>query len=146
MSLTAPLVPDPVDADLAEAALRALSDAAAVGDGPVRLHVEEGGDVIVPRSALTALTQILASFAQGDGVTVLPSHAELTTQQAADAMHVSRPYLIGLLESGKIAFRKVGTHRRIPATALVEYMRQDQARRRAIADELSAETHDLGFA
>jgi len=145
MSLTAPLVPDPVDADLAEAALRALSEAAA-GDGPVRLHVEEGGDVIVPRSALTALTQILASFAQGDGVTVLPSHAELTTQQAADAMHVSRPYLIGLLESGKIAFRKVGTHRRIPATALVEYMRKDQARRRAVAYELSAETHDLGFA
>ena len=144
MPLTEPFVPDPVDADLAETALRHLSDVTR-GDGPVRLHVDEGGEVVVPRSALTALTQILASFAQGDGVTVLPTHAELTTQQAADAMHVSRPYLIGLLEAGKIAFRKVGTHRRISASALVEYMREDQARRRAVADELSAETHNLGF-
>ena len=67
-------------------------------------------------------------------------------QQAADAMRVSRPYLIGLLESGKIAYRTVGTHRRVQAASLVAYMREDEAKRRAIADELAAETHDLGFA
>ncbi|MEU4386301.1 helix-turn-helix domain-containing protein [Promicromonospora sp. NPDC023805] len=140
-----PFVPDPSDAELAQSALRDLT--AALGkEGPVHLRFAEGADVVVPRSALTALTQILSTFAEGEGVTVLPAQAELTTQQAADAMRVSRPYLIGLLESGKIAYRTVGTHRRVPAASLVAYMREDEAKRRAIADELAAETHDLGFA
>jgi excisionase family DNA binding protein len=145
MSVATPFVPDPSDAELARSALRDLT--AALGkDGPVHLRFAEGADVVVPRSALTALTQILSTFAEGEGVTVLPAQAELTTQQAADAMRVSRPFLIGLLESGKIAYRTVGTHRRVQAASLVAYMREDEAKRRAIADELAAETHDLGFA
>jgi excisionase family DNA binding protein len=145
MSVATPFVPDPSDAELARSALRDLT--AALGkDGPVHLRFAEGADVVVPRSALTALTQILSTFADGEGVTVLPAQAELTTQQAADAMRVSRPFLIGLLESGKIAYRTVGTHRRVQAASLVAYMREDEAKRRAIADELAAETHDLGFA
>jgi excisionase family DNA binding protein len=145
MSVATPFVPDPSDAELAQSALRDLT-AALDKDGPVHLRFAEGADVVVPRSALTALTQILSTFAEGEGVTVLPAQAELTTQQAADAMRVSRPFLIGLLESGKIAYRTVGTHRRVQAASLVAYMREDEAKRRAIADELAAETHDLGFA
>lgn len=145
MSVATPFIPDPSDAELAQSALRDLT--AALGkDGPVHLRFAEGADVVVPRSALTALTHILSTFAEGEGVTVLPAQAELTTQQAADAMRVSRPYLIGLLESGKIAYRTVGTHRRVQAASLVAYMREDEAKRRAIADELAAETHGLDFA
>ena len=145
MSTVTPFVPDPSDADLAQSALRDLTNALDK-EGPVHLRFAEGADVVVPRSALTALTQILSTFAQGEGVTVLPAQAELTTQQAADAMNVSRPYLIGLLEAGKIAYRTVGTHRRVAAAALVEYMRADEAEREAAADALAAETHELGFA
>lgn len=144
MSVATPFVPDPSDAELAQVALRELAEALGK-DGPVHLRVTEGADIVVPRSALTALAQILSTFAHGEGVTVLPTQAELTTQQAADAMQVSRPYLIGLLESGKIAYRTVGTHRRVQAASLVEYMRADKTEREAIADELSAETYELGL-
>jgi excisionase family DNA binding protein len=139
-----PLVPEPADAELARSALRAL-DGVAAADGPVHLRVEEGADIVVPRSALSALAQVLAAFAHGEGVAVLPAQAELTTQQAADALNVSRPFLIGLLDEGKIAFRKVGTHRRVKASSLVEYMRADDAERLVAVDELSAETYDLGL-
>ncbi|WP_369369607.1 helix-turn-helix domain-containing protein [Promicromonospora sp. Populi] len=144
MSEATPVIPGPADAELARSALRAL-DAAAVAEGPVHLQFDEGADIVVPRSAISALAQVLAAFAHGEGVTVLPAQAELTTQQAADALNVSRPFLIGLLEQGKIAYRTVGTHRRVKASSLVEYMRADDAERLAAVDELSAETYDLGL-
>jgi excisionase family DNA binding protein len=87
----------------------------------------------------------LDSFAHGEGVTLVPAHAELTTQQAADAMGVSRPYLIGLLDAGQIAYRTVGTHRRVQAASLIQYLREDDARRTAAANELAAEAHALGL-
>ena len=85
MSGIATLVPEPADTELAASALREL-DAALGAEGPVRLRL--GGladEVEVPRSALAALAQVLDSFAHGEGVTVVPAQAELTTQQAADA-------------------------------------------------------------
>ncbi len=94
---------------------------------------------------MSLLAYILTQAADGRGVSVIPSHAELTTQQAADMLNVSRPFLIGLLESGKIPYRMVGKHRRITAEALVEYKRRDDQKRRAAADELSALGQDLGI-
>lgn len=146
MSDIATLVPEPTDAELAASALRGL-DAALGAEGPVRLYLAgQTDEVEVPRSALAALARVLDSFAHGEGVTVLPSQAELTTQQAADALNVSRPFLIGLLEAGQIDYRMVGTHRRVQAASLVRYLHEDDARRQAAADTLSAETRELGFA
>jgi excisionase family DNA binding protein len=84
-------------------------------------------------------------MAAGQGVSVVPSHAELTTQQAADMLNVSRPFLIGLLEAGEIEYRKVGKHRRVKASSLLDYLRRDDQRRREAADELSSLTQDLGL-
>jgi excisionase family DNA binding protein len=64
----------------------------------------------------------------------MPKDVDLTTQQVADVLNVSRPYVIGLLESGQIPFRTVGGHRRITFGALMEYKRQDDLQRRAAAD------------
>lgn len=145
MSDIATLVPGPTDAELAASALRGL-DAALDADTPVRLSLgEPGGEVEVPRSVLAALARVLDSFAHGEGVTLVPAHAELTTQQAADALNVSRPFLIGLLDAGQIAYRTVGTHRRVKAASLVRYLREDDARRGVVADELAAEAHALGL-
>ncbi|MGP5709715.1 helix-turn-helix domain-containing protein [Brachybacterium alimentarium] len=145
MSDIATLVPEPTDAELAASALRGL-DAALDADTPVRLSLGgSGGEVEVPRSVLAALARVLDSFAHGEGVTLVPAHAELTTQQAADALSVSRPFLIGLLDAGQIAYRTVGTHRRVKAASLIGYMREDDARRAAAADELAAEAHALGL-
>lgn len=146
MSDIATLVPEPADAELAASALRGLHAALGV-DGPVRLRLGgQGGEVEVPRSALAALAQVLDSFAHGEGVTVVPAHAELTTQQAADALNVSRPFLIGLLDAGQIEYRTVGSHRRVKAASLIRYMREDDHRRQAAADTLAAEAHTLGMA
>lgn len=112
----------------------------------VRLVVEEDGDELtVPREAVTLLVSVLAYMAAGHGVSVLPAYAELTTQQAADLLNVSRPYLIGLLESGEIEYRKVGSHRRVRMDSLMDYKRRDDARRRDAAEQLSAEARELGL-
>jgi excisionase family DNA binding protein len=104
-----------------------------------------GEELTVPREAVTVLTQVLVFMAAGQDVSVFPTTAELTTQQAADLLNVSRPYLIGLLESGQIDFRKVGTHRRVRTESLLSYRRRDDVRRREAADALSAETRALGL-
>ena len=111
---------------------------------PVRLTVEEDQEqLVLPRSAVELMARILAHMAAGRGVSVVPMHAELTTQQAADLLNVSRPFLVGLLDAGEIEYRLVGTHRRIKAASLVDYQRQDDVRRRAAADELTVLGQEL---
>lgn len=113
----------------------------------VRLIVDDDHDeaLEVPRAAVELLARILAHMAAGESVSLVPSHAELTTQQAADLLNVSRPYLIGLLETGKIEFRTVGRHRRVKAESLREYVRDDDRRRRDTADELSVLNQEMGL-
>ncbi|MDO5619343.1 helix-turn-helix domain-containing protein [Kocuria sp.] len=145
MSDIAILVPEPTDAALAASALRSL-DGARDASIPVLLCL--GGsdrEVEVPGSVLTALLRVLDSFAHGEGVALVPAEAELTTQQAADVLNVSRPFLIGLLDDGQISYRSVGTHRRVKAASLVRYLREDDTRRTAAADELAAEAQALGM-
>lgn len=78
-----------------------------------------GGDgITVPREAAELLLRVLSSMAAGQPVTLIPEHAELTTQQAAELLNVPRPFLIKLLEEGHIEFRLVGTHRRVQAASL----------------------------
>jgi excisionase family DNA binding protein len=121
-------------------------DAALADGGPVRLRLAgKKREIVVPRPAIAALEQALAAMADGDSVTVLPTRSEVTTQQAADALGVSRPFLIGLLDAGEIAFRKVGSHRRVLTASLAAYSRADDARRRAAASELTAEAYELGL-
>lgn len=108
-------------------------------DGPdtVRITAEPGGgELVLPRAVVELLATILAHMAAGHGVSVVPAHAELTTQQAAELLNVSRPYLIGLLEAGQIEHRLVGKHRRVRAASLLNYLRIDDQRRREAADEL----------
>jgi excisionase family DNA binding protein len=74
----------------------------------------------------------------------MAAHAELNTQQAADLLNVSRPFLIGLLEAGMISYRLVGKHRRITVEAVMEYKRRDDQERRAAADDLAALGQEFG--
>ncbi|MEW6475237.1 MAG: helix-turn-helix domain-containing protein [Actinomycetota bacterium] len=94
---------------------------------------------------LSFLIEVLAQVANGNAVTVAPVHAELTTQQAADLLNVSRPFLIKLLEDRQIPYRRVGNRRKVLLTDLLEYKRKDDEYRRSIADELAREAQDLGL-
>jgi len=89
--------------------------------------------------------RILEEMAHGNAVTIIPVHAELTTQEAANMLNISRPSLIQLLEESKIEYRRVGTHRRVRFEALMRYKRQaDEARKAALA-ELAAYDQELGI-
>ncbi len=140
-----PAVPSTEDAHLAEQGSRLL--AACIGRGPTaRLRVIDGEkDITVPVAALHLLVDILAQMARGNAVTVVPINAELTTQQAADFLNVSRPFLIGLLEQGKVPYRKVGTHRRVRFDDLVKYREVSLADQKAAADELTRQAQELGL-
>ncbi len=105
----------------------------------------DGEALSLPASVYTLLRQLVHDLARGKAVTVLPIHAELTTQQAADLLNVSRPFLIRLLEAGDIPFHRVGTHRRIRVEALMEYRRRRSEERRRILGELAREAQELGI-
>jgi excisionase family DNA binding protein len=110
------------------------------GDGPEVA-------VTVPREAFDLFLEVLGQMANGNAVTIVPIHAELTTQQAADLLNVSRPFLVGLLDDNKIPFRLVGTHRRILVADLLAYKNKDETQRKTVVDELTAEAekHGLGY-
>ncbi|MDQ1307967.1 MAG: hypothetical protein QG671_3801 [Actinomycetota bacterium] len=138
------------DEEEAEAAARALERVQAYlvrhPDGEGRLDLDDAeGAVTMPRVAFELLARVLAHLASGQSVSIVPVDVELTTQQAADLLNVSRPYLIGLLEAGEIQYRKVGTKRRVLAGSLVEYKRRDDLHRREVADELSVLTQEMGL-
>ncbi len=121
--------------------------AACIGHGDAaRLRVIDGAQEIeVPVSALKMLVHILAQMAQGNAVSIVPIHAELTTQEAADFLNVSRPFLVGLLEGGELPFRKVGTHRRVLFKDLMEYRANSLVNRKAALDELTKQAQELGM-
>lgn len=99
----------------------------------------------IPAVAYRLLVDILTQMSQGNAVTIIPIHAELTTQEAADLINVSRPFLIKQMEAGLIPHHKVGRHRRVRFTDLMEYKKNIDAARSKILTELVEESQKLGF-
>jgi excisionase family DNA binding protein len=136
-------LPTQQDSEFALAALNQLSPIVGRdGHGPQKIQLKpEGGNEIVtitlPQEALRGFLEILAQMANGNAVTIVPVHAEFTTQQAADFLNVSRPFLISLLEEKKIPFRTVGTHRRIRFGDLKSYKEVDDQQRERVLAELA---------
>ncbi|MEO1333777.1 MAG: helix-turn-helix domain-containing protein, partial [Myxococcota bacterium] len=104
-----------------------------------------GASVELPIAAVRLLVDILEQMARGNAVTLIPVHAELTTQQAADLLSVSRTHLVQLLDEEKIPYRKVGTHRRVRAADILAYRRETERARRKALDELTELDEELGL-
>jgi excisionase family DNA binding protein len=149
MATLASVHPDETAVRTADAALGGVKRYLArhLDDQDVRLVVDDDQEdaLVLPRGAVELLARILAHMAAGQAVSVVPSHAELTTQQAADLLNVSRPFLIGLLDAEEIEYRRVGKHRRVRADSLMDYKRKDDQRRRDVADELTGLSQEMGL-
>jgi excisionase family DNA binding protein len=99
--------------------------------------------VQLPKAALRLLVDILSEMAKGNAVTLIPIRAELTTQEAADLLNVSRPYLVSLLKSKKIPHHKVGNRRRMLAKDILDYKARIDKSRLDVLAELSKQAQEL---
>ncbi|GAA1171704.1 helix-turn-helix domain-containing protein [Nesterenkonia xinjiangensis] len=93
----------------------------------------------IPAEVYDMLTLIVDALSAGRGVSIVPTDAQLTTQQAADHLGISRPTLVKLLEHGDIPFTKVGRHRRVKLEDLIDYENRARQERRQALDALTAE-------
>jgi len=146
-----PIVPSNKEAALAQQSSRILLNVFVKSSKSIEIKFTDGDQcdnmVKVPSSAFKLFLEILVEMGEGNAVNVTSVRPELTTQQAADLLNVSRPYLIRLLEEKKIPFHKVGTRRKILRQDILNYKAKIDEARRKVLDELAAEaqTLDMGY-
>jgi excisionase family DNA binding protein len=133
-----------------DAARRAADRLKTAADANEQVTIAIGGPggasaVPLPPSAVVLLREVLEAMASRTPVSLIPQAAELTTQEAADFLNVSRPHLIAQLKAGKLPFRKVGSHRRIRFVDLAEYDRASRAEHKNALLDLSEEAKRLGL-
>lgn len=143
MRLEKPIVPG--DADIRQAT-RAFS---VLKKEPMAKHYalgsSTGSKVEISQAAFHLLLNVLEEMSRGNAVLVVPIHAELTTQEASSLLNVSRPYLIKLLEEGKIRYQFKGKHRRILFRDLMEYKQKSARESYEALCKLAAESEELGL-
>ena len=140
------ITPSAAEAVVAEKSSRTL--APHVGTDALRIQVTERGvveELVLPPAAARALLGVLTEMGRGNAVAVASDQAELTTNQAADLLNVSRPHLTKLLADGLIPFRMVGTHHRVRLQDVLAYKKETDAQRLAALDELTALGQELGL-
>ena len=143
------VAPSAADALLAQESSRCLAAHKLGRRSSVQIQVLDGRPepetFSVPTSAMRLFLHLLTEMAQGNAVTLIPTHAELTTQQAADLLNVSRPYMVKLLDEQKLPCRTVGKYRRVRFDDLMAYRQKDDDARSAILDQLTAQAQELGM-
>ncbi|BAY49638.1 hypothetical protein SAMD00079811_72670 [Scytonema sp. HK-05] len=111
----------------------------------VKLLGANGEQIDIPESLHQVLHHVVQAFVKGRIISIIPENCEMTTQQAADFLNVSRPYLVKLLEQGEIPHIKVGTHRRVPFQDLMKYKEQRDSKRRQALQELIEMSEEAGL-
>lgn len=143
-----PHLPNEQEVALAKEVSRELSALMTTKDETQEITVRRGDSeqvVRLPASAVEMLMDILVNISMGNAVQIVPVHAEMTTQEAAELLMVSRPYLIKLLDEGKIDHRKVGTHRRVKYCDVLKYKEAHESARKKALDELAQEAQEMGM-
>ena len=109
------------------------------------LESPDGDQLEIPTSIYKVLVVAVAAMAQGNAISIVPLHHELTTQQAADLLNVSRPHLVKLLDAGDIPHHKTGSHRRIYFEDLMRYRGVRDAERQKALRELTRKSAEFGL-
>ena len=147
--ISEPVAPTAADAVVARESARRLAPALGKSGGTIELRVGQSDDaiepVVIPAAAFRLFVRILAEMASGNAVRLIPHQAELTTQEAAELLNVSRPYVVRLLDDGRIPSHKVGTHRRVLFKDVMAYKEEHRRARGAALDKLSALDQELGL-
>ena len=142
-------LPAPAAVEQAKESSRTLSKYAGVDRVNLSLKGSNGesDELILPGDVLQILLDVLSEMSRGNAISLIPHHQELSTQEAANLLNVSRPHLVALLEKGDIPFRKVGAHRRVLLTDVMAYKERIDANRLKALDELTAlsQDEDMGY-
>lgn len=125
--------------------IKELERILSVKDFQAKLVGANGEEISIPDSVYQVLHHAVHAMASGKVVSVVIQDRELTTQQAADFLKVSRPHLIKLLEQGEIFHIMVGTHRRVRFEDLVKYKKQRDSKRREGLKQFTQFLEDQGF-
>lgn len=147
MTLSEIELPTPQDVERAKESSRTLSQYAEADRVRLSIKASNGkeDEFILPGGVMQALMDILIEISNGNAFSVIPIHAELTTQEAANILNVSRPHLVKLLEEGTLPFRKIGVHRRVRVQDLVEYKNEFERKRKETLAELAAFSQKIGM-
>ena len=136
-------VPSAVDAELARESSRLLSGVQ-LNEGTINVALE-GVGAKIPRAAAHVLLKALAEMGRGHAVATVALDEEVSTQDAAELLNVSRPFVTKLLDQKLIPSRKVGTHRRLLVRDVLTFKRRSQMESSAALDELTAQAQELGM-
>ncbi|MCL1618038.1 helix-turn-helix domain-containing protein [Ralstonia pseudosolanacearum] len=145
------VLPSEEDVMLAREAGRTLAAVLATGAAVRQVDIRDSSgrvrSVQMPAAALQLLQDVLDQIEKGCAVSVVPVHAELTTQEAAQMLGVSRPFFVQMLEKGDIPFHKIGTHRRVRYRDVVDYKKRLDTQRREALEVLTeqAQALDMGY-
>lgn len=142
------MTPTEAEAKVAVESSRTLAAHVGAADKSLKLTVKNGKgheELVLPPVALRLLLDLLTELGQGNSVALDTVQPELTTQQAADLLNVSRPFLVKILDEGVIPSRKIGTHRRVLREDVLAYRREVDRKRQEALDELSALDQELGL-
>jgi excisionase family DNA binding protein len=113
-------------------------------DGHCRLVGPKGEAIVVPESVFLVLERVVEVMARGDSVTIVPVGKEMTTQQAAELLNVSRQYVVRLLDEGQIPFKKTGAHRRVRIDDVLAFKQKRDSNRRGALNKLTQLTEEFG--
>lgn len=142
-----PYTPTPDAVTLASQALQSFGDVVTNPPKTITFAVvdpqNEDIKIVMPSEMFRLIVEVLETVSRGEAVTLLPHEAEITTQEAADLLNVSRPYLVKLLDEGTLPSRKVGIYRRVKVRDVMQYKQSEQQRQEQVLDALTREAQDL---
>jgi excisionase family DNA binding protein len=140
-------LPTPEEMEDAKASSRTLAKYADADRVQMTLRGSNGeaDELVLPGHVIQMLLTVLSEMSQGNAISLIPRHQELSTQEAASILNVSRPFLVGLIEQGEIPHHKVGSHRRVRLEDVLTYKERVDEQRLDALDRLTGVSQDEGM-